>query len=104
MDLHLYVHLIGENGKLDVILHKLDLLLNKEIKIMALEDDILAKVQEQTTIVTSVQTLVEALKAAVLANVPDPATRAKLQSVLDAITANDAALAVIANTTVPPTA
>lgn len=63
---------------------------------MATLDDILAKVQAQTSIITSVRALVTELRAAQ----GDPA---KMQAILDGLDANDAAFnAIVANTPEAP--
>lgn len=62
---------------------------------MAVEDDILAKVQAQATVIESVKTLVESLKA----NQADPT---KLAAIVSGLDANNAALAVVAGTDTPP--
>jgi hypothetical protein len=97
MDNELHNH-SEHNKQLAAISQKLDLLLEQGALIMAIEDDILQKVSDQTTIINSVEVLVQNLKALALSAVPDPTAKAKLQAALDNITSNDAALAVIANT------
>ena len=63
---------------------------------MATIDDILQKVQNETTVINSIKVLVEQLKA----NQSNPA---KLQEIVAALDANDIALATITNTDQEPT-
>ena len=73
-----------------------------EIRIMALLDDIIADVQEETTVIESVVTLLTSLSDQLKAAGTDPV---KLEALKVQIDANKKALAdaVVANTPVPPT-
>lgn len=107
MDLHLYVHLIGENGKLDVILHKLDILLTKERQIMATLDELVADVTAESTVVASVLTFIDGLKqqlADALAGGVSPAAQAKVDAIFAQVEANKTSLsnAIVANTPAQP--
>jgi len=86
--------LINQLGRIE---SKIDTLTTKENKEMALIDDLQATVAQQTTVIGSVVTLVQGLKAALDAAGTDPV---KLQAIKDALDANDTTLAnlVVQNT------
>lgn len=88
--------------KLDAIQLKLNLINKKENTIVTLIDDTLADVQAQTTVVSSVVTLLQSLSAQIAAAGTDPV---KLQAIKDQIDQNSAAMAaaVTANTPTAPT-
>ena len=93
-------------SKLDAILAALGVVLQKEEKLMALIDDLLVDVQDESTVVGSVETLLTNLSqmlAAALA--AGTATPAQLQAIKAVVDTNKARLsaAVVANTPAAPT-
>lgn len=86
--------LLNQLGRIE---SKIDILTTKENKEMALIDDVQNTVAQQTTVVGSVVTLVQQIKAALDAAGTD---QAKLQAIKDSLDANDTTLAnlVVANT------
>lgn len=103
IDIHIHDDRSGE--KLDCIIGLLQAILAKEMKMSATLDEVLSDVQDESTVIDSVETLLKGLSdqlaAAIAANDP-----AKIQAVKDAIDANKARLAaaVVAGTpaAIPP--
>ncbi len=102
MELILTVNLSpADRGLLTQIVALLQTISLKESQIMAITDDLEKEVAAQTTVEAGVEKLVANLAAAAAAAAPD---NARLQAVLDTMTANDTRLAalVVANTPAPP--
>ncbi len=102
MELILTVNLSPvDRGLLTQIVALLQTISIKESQIMAIADDLEKEVAAQTTVEAGVEKLVANLAAAAAAAAPN---NARLQAVLDTMTANDTRLAalVVANTPAPP--
>ena len=106
MDFHIYLH-SNDEVKLEKILSQLIELTQRIIKMDAATqtalDNLNAAVAQQTTVETSVETLLNGLSAQILdlkKGTTDPAVAAALQSAADLVNANNAkaTAAVVANT------
>jgi hypothetical protein len=104
MDIHVYIHSTSE-PKLDQIIALLNTVLTRETTIMATIDDVQSSVNSEKTVIDSAVTLLNNLTAMLQAaqNTGDPA---KVQAVIDSITAQtqELAAAVQANTPAAPPA
>ena len=85
------------------IYRRLDTILRNQEKIMALIDDLTASVAAETTVETSMETLLTNISVALAAAGTDPAKLAALKTTIDANTAKMTAL-VVANTPAAPPA
>jgi hypothetical protein len=109
MDFHIYVHFDQSDSKLDKILFQIGVLSLRMAHMDAATQAALTNlgdaVAEQTTIETSVETLLNGLSAQILDlknQQTDPAVVAALQSAADLVNSNNAKFkaAVVANTQV----
>ena len=101
LEIHLHVKPDPEVlRRLDVLTHKVDLVLGRQETMMSAIDDLAAAVAKEDTVIDSAITLIQGIPALIAAAGVDPAKLTALQS---DITAKTKALAdaVVANT--PPT-
>ena len=106
MRIDVYHHVVPGESQLDAILLKLAALTLQGDTIMATLDQVLADVQEETTLISGISTLVDGLKtqlADALANAGlSPAVQAQVDQIFATAEANKAALAVALTANTPP--
>lgn len=91
---------------LRVLLHKMDLVLQNQERIMATLDEVLASVADESTKIDSLSTFIAGLKqqiADALAGVTlPPAVQAKVDAVFEGVEANKAKVVTAMDANVPP--
>jgi len=103
MRLDIFVHVVGDNSKQDLILAKLDEILQKEDAMAVDFSQLQQDVANDTNVVSSAVTLLQSLKAQLDAALAlgDPAQiQSQIQQISQSLEANSTALAqaVVANT------
>jgi len=112
MRLDIYVHISqetdsGSSSLLSQINKKLDLVLGKEVNLMATLQEVLDDVAAEKTVEESLITLTQGLKAqldAITSGSLTPAQQAQVDAIFAAVEANktEVSAAVVANTPTPP--
>jgi len=92
MRIDIYIHAAADDAKLDLILNKLDIIIQKENQEMATLEQVISDVQDESTQIDGLSTLTAGLKqqlADALAGVTlPPAVQAKVDAVFAGVEAN----------------